>query len=229
MKKTILIGMLILLFIPLALAESPKDIKLDQFVEDYANVLDDNQELEINDLLKSFQETGTAEFAVVTINSLDGQDIESFAFELANGVLGDKEKNNGLLLLIATKDEQYRIEVGRGIEPVLNDAKVGRIARNFLVPNLENGSYYNGILSTVSEINKVFGNDASYSDLDDEQINEEEASHSYIFYIIIIIIFIILMIITKGEIIFLILPFVKGGNKGFGGGSFGGGGAKGKF
>src|SRR3989338_6188279 len=90
--------------------------------------------------------------AVVIIPSLEGRDIEGYAFELANDKLGSKETNNGLLLLISITDRKYRFEVGRGLEPIFNDAKIGRIARTYLVPAFQEEQYGQGIINAMNSI-----------------------------------------------------------------------------
>ncbi|MBI5389075.1 TPM domain-containing protein, partial [Candidatus Woesearchaeota archaeon] len=103
-------------------------------------------------IAKYLQDSETAEYAVVIVSSLNGTAVESYAFTLAEGVLGDKEKNNGLLLLVAVEDRKYRIEVGRGIEPILNDAKVGRIGRQYLVENFRAENYSKGVVEASRAI-----------------------------------------------------------------------------
>ena len=134
---------LLALFIPLALSEEPT---IKTFVNDYANILNDSDEQQLSGLLNQLYSSNTAEFSVVTIKSLEGKSIEAYSLELAQEKLGDKEKNNGLLLLISVDDRAYRFEVGRGLEGDLNDAKIGRIGRTYLVPNFRSGDYSKGVL-----------------------------------------------------------------------------------
>ena len=116
---------LLLILIPFTLAQEIED---KTFVNDYADIINPEEEIELNSVLNNLYEKDIAEFAVVTIKSLEGKDIESYSLNLAQEVLGD-EKNNGLLLLVSLEDKKYRFEVGRGLEAILNDAKVGRIGR----------------------------------------------------------------------------------------------------
>jgi uncharacterized protein len=128
-------------------------IEIKGFVNDYAEVIPLEYETKISAVLQRLYNSKEAEFAVVTIDSLEGQDIESYSLNLAQGKLGDKEKNNGLLLLIAIEDRDYRFEVGRGIEPIFNDAKIGRIGRDYLVENFRKGDYGEGIYQASLAIN----------------------------------------------------------------------------
>ena len=250
MRKLLILFVLVFLLFPIVNAEKPEDVNLNGFVNDYAGVLDDAQESAISDVLKSLYDNGTAQIAVVTIKSLEGQDINGFAFKVAEGKLGDKEKNNGLLLLVSIEDRKYRFEVGRGLEPLLNDAKVGRIGRNDLVPAFREGKYGEGILNAVNDIK--------------EEISNPTADSGGVYEIsrtVILIMFFVILIFLPVIGYFLIKSVKKagknkgknydkmfiagymlsgmmrggrggfsggsGGFGGFGGGSFGGGGAGG--
>ena len=121
------------------------------FVNDYANVLG-NEKIQIEQVSQQLYNADLAQIAVITVKSLEGQPIEDYAFKLAEGRLGAKDKNNGLLLLIAVEDREYRFEVGRGLEPIFNDAKIGRYGRDYLVPAFQKGEYGSGVLQVMNEI-----------------------------------------------------------------------------
>jgi len=254
MKKLLILFFILVLSIPIANAEKPEEIQLRGFVNDYAGVIDAGSQVQINEILQKIYDNGTAQIAVVTVKNLNGQDIEGFAFKVAEGKLGDKEKDNGLLLLIAVEDKKYRFEVGRGLEPYLNDAKVGRIGRNNLVPAFKQGDYVGGILKAVQDIKNEINNPSA------EIIGESETDWGFwaFFFFLIAIIFGIHLIAWislarnvakknkagKYEKVFMAGYLLSGmmrgrggfsggvgggsgGFGGFGGGSFGGGGASG--
>ncbi|HOV70313.1 MAG TPA: TPM domain-containing protein, partial [Clostridia bacterium] len=109
--------------------------KSDKAVNDYAGVLPDSAETDIAEMAVTLKQKTTAEVIVVTVESLEGKDIESYANELAREwAIGAKDKDNGVVILFALNDRKVRIEVGRGLEGALNDAKAGRILDNFAVP-----------------------------------------------------------------------------------------------
>lgn len=143
----------------LVFAEKPEDIKLSGFVNDYANILSAEQKTAISSELENIFNSGQAEVALLTIKSLDGLPIEDFAYKVAEGKLGNIEENNGLLILVAIEDKKYRFEVGRGLEPIFNDAKIGRIGRTFLVPYFKEGDYYTGILESTKAIKSTLLNE----------------------------------------------------------------------
>ncbi|MBN1155980.1 TPM domain-containing protein [Candidatus Woesearchaeota archaeon] len=130
-------------------------IKINGFVNDYANIIPPVDEEKLEQVLKAIYDSEVAEYSIVTVKSLDGKDIESYSIGLAQGNLGDKEKNNGLLLLVAVDDRLYRFEVGRGLEATLNDAKVGRIGRQYMVENFRNNEYGKGILEASLAVESV--------------------------------------------------------------------------
>jgi uncharacterized protein len=82
-----------------------------------------------------------AQFAVVTLKSLEGGQIDDFANKLFKkwGV-GEKGKNNGIMLLVAMQDRKARIEVGYGLEPILPDALAGRVLDEQLFPAFSSSS-----------------------------------------------------------------------------------------
>jgi uncharacterized protein len=149
MRKLLLLLVLLVLVIP-AYAQ------ISVFVDDKANVILPQDKIKIEGVLKNIYDSKKAQYAVVVVRSLDGKDIESYALNLAQGNIGGTDENNGLLLLVAVEDRKYRFEVGRGIEPILNDAKVGRIGRDYLVENFKNGNYGQGILEASVAIATEF-------------------------------------------------------------------------
>ncbi|MEA3430238.1 MAG: TPM domain-containing protein [Nanoarchaeota archaeon] len=241
LNKLFLFGIVMLLILQFATAK----VSVNGFVNDHANIIDAEDEAELNSILKSLYDADIAEFAVVTIDSLEGVAIESYALDLAQGVLGDKEKNNGLLLLVSLQDREYRFEVGRGLEGDLNDGKVGRIGRTYLIPNFRAGDYGTGIVEASKSVRSVLA-----KDLESAYYVEEPEENDMIvwFYIIVWIIIIVLPILAAvlknkkfknkyfnaaaGAIILFGNRGGRGGSGGFGGfggGGFGGGGAGGKF
>lgn len=223
--------LLLLLCTPVLALDSITD-----FVHDEADILNASLEAELRDVLGGMAREGVVEMAVVTINSLEGESKEEYALRLAHDKLGDKEEDNGLLLLIALEEQEYRVEVGYGLEGVLNDAKVGRFAREFLVPSFKEGKYDEGVAIFT---NAVLG-ELTGEPVDDTLLGKYEVrgvNQDIIRIVFFIVIWIIYMIICRkcnkgrGGIIF-IPGFGSGGSGGFGGfggGGFGGGGGGGRW
>lgn len=133
------------LFAPIAQAYTSPG-KPTGFVNDFADVLTIDQEKTLDDKLTAFQSETSNEVSVVTINSLDDETIESYAEKLfKEWGIGDKEKDNGVLLLIAIDDHRLRIETGYGLEGALPDATANSIIRNDITPSFKENNYYEGI------------------------------------------------------------------------------------
>src|SRR5205814_4308595 len=102
------------------------------------------------------------QLVVATVNSLKGQEIEPYANALfRNWKLGEKTKNNGVLLLVAPKEQRVRIEVGYGLEGTLTDALSKVIITNAIAPRFKAGDFADGITRGVDDIITVLTTDAS--------------------------------------------------------------------
>ena len=192
MKKFLFLLFILLLAVNVN-AEKAEDIKLNGFVNDYAEVLTVEQENYLASLLQTTYDNRTAQIAVVTVKSLEGRDIESFAFEVTEGKLGLEDKDNGLLILVSVEDRAYRFEVGRGLEPYLNDAKIGRIGRDFLVPSLKEGDYYNGLSNSVNQINMILSGNETDEAVYGGSINNKFLIFQIIAFLIPLVFFIVIL------------------------------------
>ncbi|HUC30356.1 MAG TPA: TPM domain-containing protein, partial [Candidatus Acidoferrum sp.] len=124
--KLRLIALLAVSLAIVAWAEPISQLKPTGYVNDFARVLDQSTKAQIEDLCRQVDEKAHAQIAVVTINTLDGSDIESYAVDLFHQWgIGAKSTNRGVLILYAIKDHRARVEVGYGLEPILPDGKVG--------------------------------------------------------------------------------------------------------
>src|SRR6201987_929487 len=122
-------------------AESVSQLKPTGYVNDFAGVLDASTRAQITDLCTQIDQKAHAQIALVTVNTLDGPDIESYAVDLFHkwGV-GAKSTDHGVLILYAIQARQARIEVGYGLEPILPDGKVGSFQRE-AIPLMRSGDY----------------------------------------------------------------------------------------
>lgn len=155
--KKIWILLLIFLLIPSALAIPPHK----GYVTDNANILGEWTG-KIEQLCDEIEKNTTAEIAVLTIESLEGDILEDYSLNVArNWGIGKEEKNNGLLLLISYKDRKYRFETGYGLEGILPDARTGRIGRQVLTPYFKQGKFGQGTYEAVKEIHGLLKQDPS--------------------------------------------------------------------
>lgn len=165
-------------------------VSVNDFVNDYSGVISESENSQIISIAKEIYDSKQAEYSVVIVNSTEGEPIEDYAISLVQGKLGNTEKSNGVLLLVAINDRTYRFEVGKGIEGTLNDAKVGRLGRNYLVPEFKQNNYGKGILDASNALKDILLNNATNFD----QTAQTEEDISSIISVIVIVFFIIFMI-----------------------------------
>jgi uncharacterized protein len=208
------------------------------YVADFAGVMDAGSKQQIEDLSRQVYAKAHATIVVTTVNSLDGLTIEDFTTQLEDKWrVGPKSSDRGVLMVFAIQDHKRRIEVGYGLEGVLNDAKVGDIGRS-MVPQLKDEEYGAAALGGVQQIVNVIAADANVT-LDAPVVHTYHrepgrSSHGHGFGIGGIIFIIILIFLFSrggrggggggGLMWFLLGSMLGGGGRGYGGGGgFGGG------
>lgn len=219
-----------------AKAEVPPMPTQSIYVQDFANVLSTETKNKLNRMGIEIQKKTKAQVVVVTIDTLDETPIEQYSLELLRKWgIGDKSLNNGVLMLISTKDHQSRIEVGYGLEGALPDGKTGRIQDEYMISYFKDGDYnggvINGYMALAQEVLKEYKTNAA------EVSSPIAPNHKSLFDKIIetigIVIVIILVILDftffGGRFTMMILAMLSrrggGGGGGYGGGSGGGGGS----
>jgi uncharacterized protein len=129
-------------------------------VHDFANLLSAEQRVTLEDLAREVERQTTAQMAVVTVPSLRGKDVDAYAHELFNQWgIGQKELNNGVLLLVAPTERRMRIEVGYGLEPLLTDGVCGEIRDRAIVPRFKTDDYAGGIIAGAQRLASVLRSD----------------------------------------------------------------------
>src|ERR1700688_1326071 len=159
--KTVLqpLFFLFLLLAPAARAEQVKNLKPQGYVNDFAGVLSAQAKDKLTALCAEVDKKAPAQISVVTISSLEGQPIEQFSIDLATAWgIGPKQKDRGVLILIAPNDRRNRIEVGYGLEPILPDGKVGGFERE-AVPLLRQNDYSGALLLITQRVAAVIAGD----------------------------------------------------------------------
>jgi uncharacterized protein len=122
-------------------------------VVDEANLIPPDQRQRIEAKLAQFERQTGIQVAVLTVDSLEGEAIEGYAHKVASTwALGQKGKDNGVLLLVAKQERQMRIEVGYGLEPVLTDLQTNIIQREVIIPYFKRGDFGGGIEAGVDAI-----------------------------------------------------------------------------
>jgi len=125
-------------------------------VNDYAGVMQSNQIQSLESQLAQLERDTGHQVAVLTIPTLDGEDIEGFSIRVAeNWKIGKKGFDNGAILLVAVKDRRLRLEVGYGLEGILPDAIAKRITSDYIVPRFRSQDYAGGIIAGIDAVQKV--------------------------------------------------------------------------
>jgi uncharacterized protein len=223
----------------IAFGEPVTQLHPSNYVNDFAHVLSDQTVTELNGVGQQLDDKAHAQMAVVTINTTDGRDIESYANDLyRQWGIGGKSTNRGVLILLAVKDRRYRPEVGYGLEPILPDGKVGGFGRE-AVPLLKQGDYDGAIQLMAMRVANVIAQDAGIELTGARQpaaprpVSSPGLSLGGVVALIILAI-IVLSIGPLRRALFWMLLFNSGfggsrGSSSWGGGGFGGGGGGGGF
>lgn len=155
-----------------AAAEQVKDLpaKPADYVSDFAHVLSPGAVSRLDTLCTQLDRQANAQIAIVTVKTLDGEDPGDWANALENkwhmGKKGSGDQSNkGVLMLLAVDDHKWRMDVGYGLEGILNDAKIGDIGRA-MRPQLRAQDYDGAVLGAVAAVGTVIAQDAKIT-LDD--------------------------------------------------------------
>jgi uncharacterized protein len=144
---------------PGARAQLPQDLKPQGYVNDFAGVINPETKQELNALCAEVDQKVQAQIAVVTVKSLEGEPIEDFSIDLATRWgIGPKQKDRGVMILLAPNDRRYRFEVGYGLEPILPDGLVGDFGRQAR-PLLGAGNYSGALLLMTQRVAAVIAKD----------------------------------------------------------------------
>lgn len=215
------------------------------YVQDYAQVLSAEDKRRLLSIGQELDNKTTAQLAVVTVKTLDGQPIEDYALSiLREWGIGSKEKNNGALIVVAVQDRRSRIEVGYGLEGLLTDGLTGRIQDQTMIPYFRKGNYAAGIVNGYAVTASLIAEDAGVqlTSINSEQIavpakttNNTDQEYPFWLKLLIGAGIVLLLIIDNlflGGVLTQMLFFMflrgrggGGGRGGFGGGSGGGGGS----
>lgn len=218
-------------------------------VVDLAGIIHDDVEADLNRYLMELEQKTTAQFVVLTINSLEGESLEEFTINVAHNKwkLGQKGKDNGILLLVSLQDRTYRFEIGYGLEGILPDSLVGGIGRQYLVPYFQKADYSQGTFAAALSVINIISTDAgveitgmpkfrTHPAYPRSRIESGKPSIFGAVLTIFLIIGVIFLFIRHPRLLlFLLMMNMLGGGRrsgwsgggGFGGGSFGGGGGGG--
>lgn len=124
----------------------PEKPKFQTSVYDKAKMMSSNEVKRLEQKLVNYSDTTSTQIVVLTISSLEGNDIAMYATELAHKWgIGQKGKDNGVLLLVSKDDRMMTIRTGYGVEHLLTDALSKRIIENIITPAFKQGNYFQGL------------------------------------------------------------------------------------
>jgi uncharacterized protein len=201
-------------------------------MNDFAGVVSASYEEQVETIATELKQKTDAELAVVTVSELGSESLEMVAVRLFEAWgIGEKGRDNGVLLILAMQEKRVRIEVGYGMESLITDGLSGEILDYYVLPLFRENEYGKGLFQGAAMIAGVIARDAGVEitgslDMRRERAESEEGGAGGIFFIIFIV---FLVIVTKGRIIpWILLGMLSGGGGGRGGG-FGSGGFGGGF
>lgn len=126
------------------------------FINDFAGILTSQDKTDLIQVSQALKKATGAELAVAIVDSVESLSPKEYAVKLfEKWGIGEKGKDNGVLVLLAMKERRIEIEVGYGLEGVLNDALAGKILDNYAVPYFKQGEMATGVLETAKAISQV--------------------------------------------------------------------------
>jgi uncharacterized protein len=218
-------GLLLALVVQLPQTALARDVPpLQAHVNDTAGMLTPDERTQLEQKLAAYEQRTGRQFALLTIDSLDGDDLEGFSIRVVEAwKLGQKGKDSGLMLLVVKNDHKLRIEVGYGLEGTVTDAFTSRVIRNLLAPALRAGNVAAGLDQAFGALMaQAAGEDppAGVNALKDSDPAPESGSSHIVGWIV--------LLLVLSPILIPLLLFGgragRGGRGGWGGGGFGGGG-----
>ena len=206
-------------------------------VVDAAGILDADARERISQELLDYQSRSGHQLVVATVPSLENYDIRDYGNRLfRHWALGDKQRDDGVLLLVAPNERKVSIEVGYGVEPDLTDALSKIIIENAVTPRFRAGDYAGGISAAIDDIAKALG--GSGNEVIERARNQSAPGLGDVLPVIILFIIVLIIIANAsrgGRVIIVPGPGGYGGGwsgggwsgGGYGGGYGGGGGSSG--
>lgn len=215
-------------------------------VVDEAGVLDSRGYQQLRRMLQEYEDKTGTQIVVAVLKNLRGNEISDYAVELARKwQIGQKDKNTGLLILVAFEERKVRIEVGYGLEGLMTDARSKYIIENIIKPEFKAGKYQQGLLRGVLTVIEILSGGEQTGEIDktaSESVSHKKKNKSSMWINLLFWFIIILFMVSRsfsGRSGYRGGGFYggggfggfSGGGGGFsgGGGSFGGGGASGDW
>ena len=182
----------------------PETISPPRLINDFAEIISETHRQELEDKLVAFNDSTSTQICIVTVNSIGDYSIEDYAARLGRkwGV-GQKDKNNGILIVVAKEERKVDIEIGYGLESYITDYDSKHIIDELIIPAFKQSNYYQGLEDAT---NRIIGQlQGTYT----AEAEQPEQLPFWVYIIIIGVIIFIVIIISSGS---------SGRGSGFGGG-----------
>lgn len=206
---------------------------LQAHVMDLAEVVDADSQRELEQKLADYEKASGQQFAILTLTTLEGENIDDFAVRVfEKWQLGSKKKDDGLLIVLSVNDRKVRIEVGYGLEGLVTDALASRVIREIMGPEFIQGAYPQGL---SNGLDALFSAAAGQVPADLREPDQVATIRGIPIHVIIFVVFVLLSMLLPrrrrrgflGGMGGMGGPWISGGGGSFGGGFSGGGGRSG--
>jgi uncharacterized protein len=184
---------------PAAFAQKLEVPRFDGWVTDRAGLLTPGEKRSLEERMESYRRGSGNDIALLTVPSLNGEPIETFALRVGREwKLGAVGKNNGAILVVSKEDRWMRIEVGRGLEGTLPDVICGRIIHDFITPRFQEGEFGEGLREGIEALQRAAGGD--YAALPPPRARHDASDYAAIpaLLIALIVIFSLLRAVGRG-------------------------------
>jgi len=171
----------------------PDKPKFQTSLYDYAEMMDKGQARQLEQKLIRYSDTTSTQIVVITINSLEGNDVALYATELAHKWgIGQEGKDNGIVILVSKNDRKVTIRTGYGVEYLLTDALSRRIIENVITPAFKQGDFYGGLDRAADVIFEILSGEYQGE-------RQQDGPEGRFPAFLIVLIFIIVMIILSNR------------------------------
>lgn len=231
---------LLLAHVGFAQFEIPKKPELQTSVYDYAGILSASEKSSLEEKLVRYSDSTSTQIVIITVKTINGENIGTLTPKWAHEWgIGQADKDNGVLVLLAEKERSIWISPGYGVEDRLTAGVVGQMTRDVIIPEFKAGSYYNGLNAGTDAIFDLLNGKYKEERQNLRKDNDGSSGGGIIFFIIIFII--IIVVLAKGggrggrggggggfsDIATMVLLSSLGRSGGGSSGGFGGGGSSG--
>jgi len=207
-----------------------------RLVNDFANMLSNEEQQQLETKLLDYNDSTSTQIYIVTIDSLNDYAVEDYALRLGRSwAIGQKEKDNGVLILLSKSDRKVDIEIGYGLESYISDYDTKHIIDELIIPAFKDSNYYTGLDNATNNLIYLAQGTYTNENTTTESDTTKPISTIWIILFIILVIYLMYKFPIATRIAFLLLSSggsSRGSSRGFGGGgggSFGGGGSSGSW